>query len=78
MESLPPVSGLGIDPVTRARRYDYSLSGATPLYANSNFYPQQTPLEIDVHEGTEVGVVLTGGQERQYDDGHRARDTGGD
>jgi AraC-like DNA-binding protein len=68
MESLPPVSGLGIDPVTRARRYDYSLSEATPLHANSNFYPQQTPLEIDVHEGTEVGVVLTGGEERKHDD----------
>jgi AraC-like DNA-binding protein len=67
MERLPPVSGLGIDPVTRARRYDYSLTVDAPLYANSNFYPETMPLEIDVHEGIEVGVLLTGGQTRHHE-----------
>ncbi|UCC68585.1 MAG: helix-turn-helix domain-containing protein [Armatimonadota bacterium] len=68
MERLPAISGLGIDPVTRARRYDYSLTAGAPLYPNSNLYPEKTPLEIDVHEGIEVGVLLTGGQLRHYDD----------
>jgi AraC-like DNA-binding protein len=59
---------LGIDPVTRARRYDYSLTPAAPLYTSSNFHPEETPLEIDVHEGIEVGILLSGGQSRHYDD----------
>ena len=68
MERLPPVTGFGIDPGASARRYDYSLSADTPLYPNSNFYPEEQPLEIDVHEGLEVGVVLSGAQERHFDD----------
>jgi len=67
MERLPPISGLGIDPVTHARRYDYSLSVDAPLYVNSNFYPETLPLEIDVHQGIEVGVLLDGGQSRYHE-----------
>lgn len=67
MERLPPISGLGVDPVTQARRYDYSLTVGAPLYASSNFYPQTLPLEMDVHEGIEVGVLLDGGQSRYHE-----------
>lgn len=68
MEQEHPVSIVGIDRFTAARQYDYHLSTTAPIYANSNTYPQETPFEIDVHEGTEVGILLTGGQERQTGD----------
>jgi len=67
MERLPPVSGSGINPDASTKRYDYSLSPDTPVYPNSNFYPEEQALEIDVHEGMEVGVVLSGAQERHFD-----------
>lgn len=67
MERFPPVSGFGIDPDASAKRYDFSLSPATPFHTNSNYYLEEQPLEIDVHEGVEVGVVLSGAQERHFD-----------
>jgi AraC-like DNA-binding protein len=63
-----PVDDLGIDPVTRAQRWDFHLSPAAPIYPNSSFYPGETPLTLDEHEGVEVGIVLTGQQERHFGD----------
>ena len=68
MEPIPPVSDVDGDAVVRATRYDYRLTPTAPFNAESNFYPQETPLEIDVHAGFEVGIVLAGTQERHFED----------
>ncbi len=58
----------GADSVRRAKLYDFSLSAATPFYADSNTFRRETPLEIEVHAGIEVGVLLAGSEEHQLDD----------
>ncbi len=45
--------------------YDYSLSSGVPPYVQNRTYAP-TPLDLDVHEGIEVGIVLAGAQERQW------------
>ncbi len=70
------VEDLGVDPVTRAQRWDFHLTPATPVYPNSSFYPQEMPLQLDEHEGVEVGIVLTGQQERHFGDLVRAAGPG--
>ncbi len=56
------------DSVRRAKFYDFQLSEAMPLYADSNSFPRETPLEIEVHAGIEVGVLLAGAEEHQLED----------
>ena len=68
MPSRDPVSDVGSDAFARAKRYDYRLTAASPIHADSNFYVKETSLEIDVHAGTEVGIVLNGSQERHFED----------
>jgi AraC-like DNA-binding protein len=67
MGRLTSVSVVRIDRERGARQYDYHLSPQAPLYASENHYPQPTALEVDVHEGMEVGVVLEGEQERTHE-----------
>lgn len=54
--------------VRHARLYDFQLTASTPLYADSNVFPHETPLEIEVHAGAEVGIMLAGAEEHQLDD----------
>jgi len=63
-------SRLALDWVTRAVRYDrgHRLSPASPLFCHLGRYPKPTALELDVHDGFEVGIVLTGEEERHYQD----------
>ncbi len=68
MEVGRPVSDVGSDAFVRATRYDYRLTSAAPINADSNLYPKETPLEIDVHAGFEVGIVLAGTQQRHFED----------
>ncbi|MDH4179448.1 MAG: AraC family transcriptional regulator [Armatimonadota bacterium] len=68
MDSVHPVSDVGRNAFARATRYDYRLTAAAPINAESNTYAEETPLEIDVHAGTEVGIVLAGSQERHFED----------
>ncbi|MGD0111179.1 MAG: AraC family transcriptional regulator [Armatimonadota bacterium] len=49
-------------------RIDYHLSSTDPAYIGSTTYESPTPLMADVHEGFEVGVLLTGAQERHSQD----------
>lgn len=53
--------------VRHPRLYDFQLSAATPLYADSNHFLRETPLEIEVHAGAEVGVLLAGSEEHQLE-----------
>lgn len=62
---------MGIDPGRRARLYDFQLSSAAPLYVDSNLYEAETPLELEVHAGAEVGVLLAGAEEHHLDDWHQ-------
>jgi len=50
----------------RAMQIDYHLSSAEPAYIGSTTYESPTPLAVDVHEGFEVGILLAGAQERQF------------
>lgn len=59
---------LGVDSVRRAKLYDFRLSAASPLYVDSNLFHYETPLEIEVHAGIEVGILLAGAEEHQLDD----------
>lgn len=67
MEQATRKGRFEIDSVRRAKLYDFRLSAATPLYVDSNFFPQETPLEIEVHAGIEVGILLAGSEEHQLD-----------
>ena len=68
MEQATRRARFGVDSVRRAKLYDFQLSPATPLYADSNLFPEETPLEIEVHAGIEVGVLLAGSEEHQLED----------
>jgi len=54
--------------VGRGRRPDYQLTPAHPVFAHLHHHPQPTSLQVDLHTGFEVGVVLTGEQERRVAD----------
>lgn len=55
-----------LDWVIRARRYDYHLSAEAPFYVDRYHHPQPTPLELDIHGGIELGILLAGAEERHY------------
>lgn len=52
----------------RATWHDYQLTPELPIQPLVSAHPRPTPLQIDLHEGIEVGVVLSGEQERHYPD----------
>lgn len=54
--------------VRHPRLYDFQLSAAAPLYADSNHFSHETALEIEVHAGAEVGVLLAGAEEHHLED----------
>lgn len=68
MEHHPPVSGFGVAADAPALRVDYGLSRESPLYADSNFFEEAMPLEVHVHGGIEFGILLSGEQERRFED----------
>jgi len=68
MESPSPSAKMDIDFAKGAKLHDFRLTEATPLYADSNLFRHETPLEIEVHAGIEVGVLLAGAEEHQLDD----------
>jgi AraC-like DNA-binding protein len=67
MEHHPPVSGFGVAADAPALRVDYGLSRDSPLYADSNLFEEEMPLEVHVHEGIEFGILLSGRQERRFE-----------
>jgi len=49
-----------------AQPYDHRLDAATPFWIGVETWPQETPLEVHIHRGLELGVVLEGCQEFRY------------
>jgi len=58
---------LGVDPVTKVKRLDHYLSPSSPIHVRAFTYDRPTVLDFDYHDGIEVGVVLSGCQERQWE-----------
>jgi AraC-like DNA-binding protein len=54
--------------VSRGRRPDYHLSPANPVFAHLHHHAEPTSLQVDLHAGFEVGILLTGEQERRIAD----------
>lgn len=55
-----------VDWMVAARRYEHHLSAEHPAVAEAFSRSGPTPLEIDIHQGIEVGVNLVGRVERQF------------
>jgi len=68
MGERPQPGNVALDWVIRARRYEYHLSSDTPLSAGVNLHLRPRPLELDIHDGIELGVLLQGAEERHYQD----------
>ena len=49
-------------------RIDYHLTAKEPIFVGSTSYESPAPLAVDVHEGFEVGILLSGSQERHFQD----------
>lgn len=68
MERLPRICDLDVEAINRTGPPDYPLTPSAPIQAYSNTYPTETPVELDIHEGVEVGVLLEGGKSHYYND----------
>jgi AraC-like DNA-binding protein len=52
--------------VLRATWREYQLTPAAPVLPIVRTHPRATALEVDLHDGIEVGMLLSGKQERHY------------
>ncbi|UCC69519.1 MAG: helix-turn-helix domain-containing protein [Armatimonadota bacterium] len=68
MERLPRICELDVEAINRTGPPEYPLSPSAPIQAYSNIYPAETPVELDIHEGVEVGVLLEGAKSHYYND----------
>jgi AraC-like DNA-binding protein len=67
MTSIPREAGfVDLEGAFPARRYEYDLSADSPVAATERTFTAPTATEVDVHEGLEVGVTLSGAQERHW------------
>jgi AraC-like DNA-binding protein len=56
------------DWVRLAELYDHHLTTDSPMWVNEGAEPTVTPLQVHVHRGMDVGILLRGGYELQYGD----------
>jgi len=56
------------DWVSLAELYDHHLTPANPMWVSEGSEPAVTPLQVHVHRGMDVGVLLGGKRELQYGD----------
>jgi AraC-like DNA-binding protein len=68
MEWLPPICDIDVEAINRTGPPEYPLTASAPLQAYSNIYPGETPVELDIHEGIEVGILLDGAKSHYYND----------
>ncbi len=68
MNRLPRIYELDVEAVNRSGPPDYPLTPSAPVQAYSNIYPAETPVELDIHEGFEVGILLQGAKSHYYND----------
>jgi AraC-like DNA-binding protein len=61
-------AGFEQDWAIRARHYEHLLTEGAPARMDVHVFPEPTLLELDVHAGSEVGIILQGGEERHYQD----------
>jgi len=64
MPDPQPRTRADLEWVGHGRRPDYHLTAARPVFAHLHHHAQPTPLQLDLHAGFEVGLVLSGEQER--------------
>jgi AraC-like DNA-binding protein len=57
---------LGIDPVTKVKRLDHYLTPSSPIHVRIATV-DTTALDFDYHDGIEVGVLVSGCQERHWE-----------
>ena len=51
-----------------AEPYDHRLDAERPFWIGRDVWPQETPLEVHIHRGLELGVILEGCQEFRFGD----------
>lgn len=58
---------LGLDPVTKVKRLDHYLTPSSPIHVRVYTLAEPTQLDFDYHDGIEVGVIVSGCQERYWE-----------
>jgi AraC-like DNA-binding protein len=58
---------VGVDESSGARRLEHYLTASTPIHVRIHTYDAPTPLDFQYHDGIELGVILSGCQERQWE-----------
>ncbi len=66
MQELAPARNLGTDWALGAERVEYDLS-RVPIHSDVVTDPEPTAMVLDYHEALEVGIVLSGRQERSWE-----------
>jgi len=69
METRRRVPSTDTDWVLSATWHDYQLTPDSPIHPIVSTHPRPRPLQVDLHEAMEVGIMLRGKQERHYPDG---------
>jgi len=57
-----------LDWVIRADRFEHALTPGGPPHGEASRHRGPTPLELNVHDGIEVGIMLSGRAERHFQD----------
>ena len=52
----------------RARTEEHHLDATSPLWVGGPTIPYPQPLEMHMHKGMEIGIILSGGMELQFED----------
>lgn len=68
MDRLTRICDLDVEAINRIGLPDRPLTPSEPMQAYSNIYPTETPIELDIHQGVEVGVLLEGAKSHYYNE----------
>ena len=68
MEDPVLYAEIATDWLLRAQPREHGLNRDSPVSAGVSHHPEPTPLDFDVHRGLEVGIMLSGQQERHFED----------
>jgi AraC-like DNA-binding protein len=59
---------LGIDPIRKIKRLDHYLTPQSPVCVGVTTWDKPTVLDFDYHDGIEVGVIVSGCEERHWEE----------
>ena len=62
------IDGIALNLLLGAKPRDNGLTNASPVSAGTSHHSGPTTLEVDVHRGLELGVLLRGEEERVFQD----------